>query len=87
MDLFVSRVFFGFQKDEDFELYFFNYEDSVGGKYQVWFDNFDSLKIKYDFVVKENLIGIVIWNVDLLDYSDILRVMLEIKKMWDVLYY
>ena len=87
MDLSVSRASSGPQKDEDSESYFFNYEDSVGGKHQVWFDNPDSLKIKYDFAAKENLTGIAIWNADLLDYSDIPRAMLETKKMWDALHH
>lgn len=87
MDLSISRASSGPQKDEDSESYFFNYEDSVGGKHQVWFDNPDSLKMKYDFAAKENLTGIAIWNADLLDYSDIPRAMLETKKMWDALHH
>ena len=38
-DLVVSRATVGPQWDEDTASYFFNYEDSVGGKHQVWYDN------------------------------------------------
>ena len=71
------------QWDDDSVSYFFNYEDSVGGKHQVWFDDVDSLKQKYEFA--SNLNGVAIWNSDLLDYSDIDRAKQETKAMWDAL--
>lgn len=86
-DLTVSRASFSPQKDDESESYFFNYEDSVGGKHQVWFDNPISLKLKYDFAAKENLNGVAIWNADLLDYSDVPRGQLETKRMWDALHH
>ena len=72
-------------KDEDSASFYFNYEDTLGGKHQVWFDNVESLQEKYQFASAENLNGIAIWNSDLLDYSDILRAQQETKAMWDTL--
>ena len=86
-DLIVSRSPNGSQWDEDSASVFFNYEDSVGGKHQVWFDNVTSLKEKYEFASNENLNGIAIWNSDLLDYSDIMRAKQETKEMWDALHH
>ena len=71
--------------DEDSASFFFNYEDTLGGKHQIWFDNVESLKQKYEFASSENLNGIAIWNSDSLDYSDILRAQQETKAMWDAL--
>lgn len=86
-DLILSRLTYGPQRDEDSASIFFNYEDSVGGKHQVWFDNVTSLKQKYEFASTENLNGIAIWNSDLLDYSDIPRAKQETKEMWDALHH
>lgn len=86
-DLVISRASSAPQEDEDSVSFFFNYEDSVGGKHQVWYDNAYSLKQKYDFAADENLNGIAIWNSDLLDYSDIARAKQETKEMWDALHH
>lgn len=71
--------------DQDSASFFFNYEDTLGDKHQVWFDDVQSLKQKYEFASAENLNGIAIWNSDLLDFSDILRAQQESKAMWDAL--
>ena len=84
-DLMVSRATVGPQWDEDTASYFFNYEDSVGGKHQVWYDNPYSLKAKYKFAAENGLNGVAIWNADLLDYSDIPRARQETKDMWEAL--
>ena len=73
------------QRDEDSASFFFNYEDTVGGKHQVWYDNVESLTQKYEFASDENLNGLAIWNSDTLDYSDIMRAQQETKAMWDAL--
>lgn len=86
-DLIISRSTYGPQWDEDSASFFFNYENTVGGKHQVWFDNVTSLKEKYEFASNENLNGIAIWNSDLLDYSDIMRAKQETKEMWDALHH
>ena len=64
---------------------YFNYEDSVGGKHQVWYDGVHSLKLKYEFAARGGLNGVAIWNADLLDYSDNPRAKQETKEMWDAL--
>lgn len=73
------------QWDEDSASFFFNYEDTVGNKHQVWYDNVHSLQQKYQFASAENLNGIAIWNSDTLDYSDIPRAKKETEEMWDAL--
>ena len=73
------------QWDEDSTSFFFNYEDSVGGKHQVWYDNPYSLKQKYEIAAKIGLNGVAIWNSDLLDYSDLARSKKQTKDMWDAL--
>lgn len=84
-DLVISRATYGPEWDQDSASAFFNYEDSVGGKHQVWFDNVHSLKLKYEFAANEGLNGVAIWNADLLDYSDSARAKQETKEMWDAL--
>lgn len=84
-DLTISRAQLGPQWDQDSASYFFNYEDSVGGKHQVWYDDVDSLREKYKFAASEGLNGVAIWNSDLLDYSDISRAQMQRKQMWDAL--
>lgn len=84
-DLIVSRAMSAPQWDQDSASPFFNYEDSVGGKHQVWYDNKNSLKLKYEFAAEAGLNGVAIWNADLLDYSDGERAKKETKEMWDAL--
>lgn len=84
-DLVVSRATYGPQWDEDSASFFINYEDSVGGNHQVWYDNPHSIKQKCEFAVREGLNGVAIWNADLLDYSDEARAKQQTKEMWDAL--
>ncbi|XP_015766784.1 PREDICTED: di-N-acetylchitobiase-like [Acropora digitifera] len=86
-DLAISRALFNPQFDEESTSYFFDYEDTVGGMHQVWFDDVGSLKPKYEFAANRGLNGVAIWNVDLLDYSDSPRAKLQTKNMWDSLQY
>jgi di-N-acetylchitobiase len=41
-----------------------------GQKYQVWFDNPQSLAIKYAWAKSQRILGIGVWHADMLDYSD-----------------
>lgn len=84
-DLVISRALFNPQFDEESTSYLFDYEDSVGGMHQVWFDDVGSLKPKYEFAANQGLKGVAIWNADLLDYSDSPRAKLQTKNMWDSL--
>ena len=84
-DLVISRAMAGPEWDPDSASFFFNYEDSIGAKHQVWYDNPHSLKQKYEFAAKSGLNGVAIWNSDLLDYSDTTRSKQQTKDMWDAL--
>ena len=84
-DLVVSRATYGPQWEQISASFFFNYEDSVGLKRQVWYDNATSLKLKYEFAAKSALNGVAVWNTDLLDFSDLARSKQQTKAMWDAL--
>ncbi|KAL5479510.1 hypothetical protein EMCRGX_G023037, partial [Ephydatia muelleri] len=48
---------------------YFDYVAPGGGVHQVWYDDPDSLTLKYQFANKIGLKGLAFWNVDCLDYS------------------
>lgn len=55
-----------------------------GTPHQVWYDDPQSLKVKFMFAVDQNLRGVGVWNTESLNYTsqnpdDILAV----KEMWD----
>lgn len=50
---------------------------------QVWYDDANSLALKYQVAVTNNLLGIGFWNLDCLDYSSTDPVVeRQTKAMW-----
>ena len=48
---------------------FFTYRLENGDYHQVWFDNPQSLAVKYGYAAEKKLGGIAFWNTDTLDYN------------------
>ena len=53
-----------------FKTPFFNYKASDGHIHQVWYDDSESLGIKYYNAAKAKLGGVAAWNIDSVDYND-----------------
>ena len=53
-----------------FKTPFFNYKASDGHIHQVWYDDPESLGIKYYNAAKAKLGGVAAWNIDSVDYND-----------------
>ncbi|XP_030850869.1 di-N-acetylchitobiase [Strongylocentrotus purpuratus] len=50
---------------------YFDYKNSETGEaYQVWYDDTQSLQLRYDYAKKMGLYGVGPWNADLLDYGN-----------------
>eukprot|EP00775_Hariotina_reticulata_P010253 gene10253-10411_t len=62
---------------------YFNYRASDGSVHQVWFDNPQSLALKYQLAADLGIKGIGFWNLDCLDYgsSDVLS-RNQTNEMW-----
>ena len=61
---------------------FFHYKGSDGKAHQVWYDNTESLSLKYIAAAQMKLKGLAFWNVDQLDYSNTPRAKFETEEMW-----
>ena len=48
----------------------FNYKDANGTTHQVWYDDPESLKLKYYYAAKEKLGGLSVWNFDCVKYDN-----------------
>ena len=48
---------------------YFDYVSAGGGRHQIWYDDPQSLTLKYQFAQKVGMKGLAFWNVDTLDYS------------------
>ncbi|CAD7699078.1 unnamed protein product [Ostreobium quekettii] len=65
---------------------YFNYRDGAGGVHQLWFDNPDSLTLKYRLAAELGLRGVGFWAMDMLDYgSDDEAVRQQTDAMWQAL--
>ncbi|GAX78080.1 hypothetical protein CEUSTIGMA_g5522.t1 [Chlamydomonas eustigma] len=65
---------------------FFNYEAKDGSIHQIWFDNPESLSVKYQMASDLNLRGVGIWNLDTLDYESSDPVIHhQTSEMWEAL--
>ncbi len=64
--------------------YFMYKHQGTHQHHQVWFDNPDSLGLKYIYAKTLDLRGLAVWNFDVLDYSDAPRAKVETKEIWDV---
>lgn len=64
---------------------FFNYKTSTGDQHQVWFDNTESLTLKYMYAAKKGLRGLAFWNIDDLDYDGSSHDQLLTEEMWEAI--
>ena len=64
---------------------FFDYKATDGVEHQVWYDDPESLGLKYDYAVGNGLRGIAMWTSDSLDYSNNRNAEAQTKAMWKTL--
>ena len=65
---------------------YFDYKDpEMAEEHQVWYDNVESLSVKYSYAREMDLRGLAFWNVDDLDYSDSARAKKETAEMWEAI--
>ena len=65
---------------------YFDYKDpETAQEHQVWYDNVESLSVKYNYAREMDLRGLAFWNVDDLDYSDSARAKKETAEMWEAI--
>ena len=46
-----------------------NFVDADGNVTQLWYDDIDSLSIKYKLVADKGLLGVGVWTTNMLDYG------------------
>lgn len=63
------------------ESFYFDYKMN-GTTHQVWYDDPESLQLKYMYAKQKELRGLAFWNVDMLDYSDSPRAKKLTAEMW-----
>lgn len=61
---------------------FFNYRESGGEYHQVWFDNTESLSLKYIYAAKHGLKGLAFWNIDQVIYDGSAHDTFLTEEMW-----
>ncbi|XP_071795850.1 di-N-acetylchitobiase-like [Asterias amurensis] len=67
---------------------YFNYKiHSKGQIRQAWYDDPDSLTLRYEYAKRTKLRGVGIWNADSLDYSQDPEAKKDTKAMWDAVKY
>jgi di-N-acetylchitobiase len=64
---------------------FFDYKATDGVVHQVWYDDPESLGLKYDYALANGLRGIAMWTSDSLDYSNNTNATAQTKAMWNAL--
>ena len=64
---------------------FFNYKASDGQYHQVWFDDTESLSLKYIYAAHVGLRGLAFWNVDSLDYNGSPHDDFLTREMWEAI--
>lgn len=84
-DLIIARSEHGRKWCKKYGSPYFNYFDPIGRVHQVWYDDPESLGMKYMFVRDNKLRGVAVWNSDILDYSDLTRAKYQTRAMWDAL--
>ena len=63
---------------------YFDYKIN-GSEHQVWYDDPESLQLKYVYAKQHALRGLAFWNVDSLDYSDSPLAMKLTAEMWEAI--
>ncbi|XP_041367376.1 di-N-acetylchitobiase-like [Gigantopelta aegis] len=64
--------------------YFYQKNTTSGEYYEVWYDDPESLSLKYQLADKIGLRGVGVWNVDCLDYGDTPSAIKWRTKMWNM---
>ncbi|KAM8792002.1 di-N-acetylchitobiase [Rhynchonycteris naso] len=64
---------------------YYNYKDSSGHFHQVWYDNPKSISLKAAYIPAHGLLGIGMWNANLLDYSGDAVARQQTEDMWKAL--
>ena len=72
----------GLRWDEKSKAPFFDYTGTDNKTHQVWFDNVQSLSLKYALVQTLQLRGVAFWTVDYLDYNGDDEGKAQAKAMW-----
>ncbi|GAB6030791.1 hypothetical protein CHUAL_007638 [Chamberlinius hualienensis] len=72
--------------DETSQSPYFNFIDtSTGATNQVWYDDPESLSVKYQYAIDNDLRGVGMWTSDFLDYSDSATGVKQRSEMWGAL--
>ena len=61
---------------------FFNYKASSGEYHQVWYDNTESLSLKYIYAAKHGLRGLAFWHLDTVIYDGSAHDTFLTEEMW-----
>ena len=65
---------------------YFNYRASDGSMHQIWYDDPQSLKVKYHLAASQDMKGVAMWNIDCLDYaSNDATHEMQTQEMWDAI--
>jgi di-N-acetylchitobiase len=64
---------------------YFNYKSQGGERHQVWFDNTESLSLKYIFAGQSGLRGLAFWNLDCLEYNGSQHDDFLTQEMWEAI--
>ena len=64
---------------------FFNYKATSGEYRQVWYDNTESLSLKYIYAAHVGLRGLAFWNIDSLDYNGSPHDDYLTREMWEAI--
>lgn len=73
------------QWNDELQSPFFNYKTSGGEQHQVWFDNTESLSLKYALAAQIGLHGLAIWNIDQVNYGDSPDQKFLREEMWEAI--
>ena len=62
------------------------FQDEQTGQYhQIWFDNVQSLRIKYKLASDLRMLGVGMWEADNLNYTDTAEKTALVRDMWNAL--
>ncbi|XP_077978387.1 di-N-acetylchitobiase-like [Glandiceps talaboti] len=71
---------------DEYKAPYFNFQDTETKEtHQMWYDDPESLKYRYDYASKTGLLGVGMWEADALDYSDDETAKKQTKAMWDAI--
>lgn len=66
-------------------MFAFHQDPSTGQVHQVWYDNVDSLTIKYDYAIMKDMRGVGMWTADSIDYTNTTTGQQQRAAMWGAL--